>query len=135
MDPWGDGSPYVLRSSPFLTGWPRVINVVGTRGIYLVVHLVVRSVPSSSVPFPLYKPAFVTLTFYFYRNFTIRALPSTLTDEYNVYLIHQSSTLCYCLSSSGKYPSLKFIIIFFGFPTVVIYVRSISVLGFTVTYR
>ena len=104
-DPWSDDSICLLRDIPCLRGWPRVINAKRIHGIYLVVYLMVRSVPSSSVPLPLYKPASVILTFYFYRNFTIRALPSSLTNEYTVHLIHPSSTLCCYSSSISKHPS------------------------------
>ena len=64
-DPWSDSSICPLRNIPSLIGWLRVINVVGIRGIYLVVNLLERSVLSSSVLFPLYKLASSSLIFHF----------------------------------------------------------------------
>ena len=104
-DPRSDSSICLLRNIPSLTGWPRVINVVGTRGIYLVVNLLERSVLSSSVPFPLYNlpPPHSFSTFL--GNFTIRALLSPLSDKHTIHLVQPASTPFCCLSPTGKYPS------------------------------
>ena len=104
-DPCSDGSTCLLRNIPSLTSWLRVINVVGTRGIYLVVNLLERSVPSSSVSFPLYKLASSSLIFYFPQNFSTRTLPSPLSDKRTIHLVHPSSTSFCCSSPTGKYPS------------------------------
>ena len=104
-DPWSDGSICLLKNIPSLTSWPRVINVVETRGIYLVVNLLERSIPSSSVSFPLYKPASSSLIFHFPQKFFIRALQSPLLEKHTIHLVHPSSTPFCCLSPTSKYPS------------------------------
>ena len=104
-DSWSDGLICLLRNIPSLIGWPRVINVVGTRGIYLVVNLLERRVPSSFVSFPLYKPASSLFIFYFPQNFSTRTLPSPLSDKRTIHLVHLSSTSFCCSSPTGKYPS------------------------------
>ena len=78
---WSDGLICLLRNIPSLPGWPRVINVVGTRGIYLVVNLLERSVPSSSVSFPLYKPASSSLIFHFPQKFYDQSTTITLVRQ------------------------------------------------------
>ena len=121
-DSWSDGLICLLRNIPSLIGWPRVINVVGTRGIYLVINLLERSVLSSSVSFPLYKPASTSLIFHFPQKFYNQS--ASPTGKYS--------------SPTGKYssPSIKeLFIIFFRHSTIVIYFRPISVLGFTVMCR
>ena len=103
-DPWSDGSICLLRNIPSLTNWPRVINVVRVRGIYLVVNLLKQSVSSSFVSFPLYKPASSSLIFHFPQKFFIRALSSPLSEKHTVHLVHLSSTPFCCSSPTSKYP-------------------------------
>ena len=64
-NPWSDGLTCLMRNVPILTGCPRVINVVRTHEIHSVVNLLERSIPSSSVPFPLFKPTFLPFILYF----------------------------------------------------------------------
>ena len=104
-NPWSDDSICLLRNIPSLTSWPRVINVIGIRGIYLMVNLLEQSVPSSFVSFPLYKSTSSLLIFHFPKKFSIRALPSLLSDKHTIHLVHPSSTPFCCLSPTGKYPS------------------------------
>ena len=80
-NPRSDNSICLLRNIPSLTGWPRVINVVETRGIYLVVNLLERSVPSSSMPFPLYKPTSYSLIFHFPQKFYDQSATVTLARQ------------------------------------------------------
>ena len=103
-DPLSDGSICLLKNIPSLTSWPRFINVVRVRGIYLVVNLLKQNVSSSFMPFPLYKPASSLLIFHFPQKFSIRALSSPLSAKHTVHLVHLSSTPCCCSSPTSKYP-------------------------------
>ena len=104
MDPWSDSLICLLRNIPSLTGWPRVINVVGTRGIYLVVNLLEWSVPSSYVSFPLYKPASSSLIFHFPQKFYDKSATITFVRP-KYHSISASVIYTRCSSPIGKYSS------------------------------
>ena len=70
----------------------RVINVVGARGISLVVSLLERSVPHLSCH-SFYINLLLYLSFFtFHSKFTIIALLSPLIYKHTIYLVHSSST-------------------------------------------
>ena len=68
MDPWSDDLTHLLRGTLRLSSQPRVINVVGTLGVSSMVNLMERSIPSSYVSSPLYKPASSLLILYFLQR-------------------------------------------------------------------
>ena len=91
-DLWSDGLAYPLGNTLWLTGYPRVINVVGTHGMFLVVTHSDWSVSLSPVPFPLYICCFFASFFTFHNKFLIRELPSILLHRHFVYFVRPSST-------------------------------------------
>ena len=90
-DLWSDSSTCLLRNVPRLIGQPRVINVVRARGIYSVINLLERSVPSSSLSFPLYEPAFLPLILYLLQR--IYDQSATITFDKQAYHIPSASVI------------------------------------------
>ena len=124
-DPWSDGLTQLLKNMLWLIGSPRAINVVGACGTFLVVNHSYRSVPSSSLSFPLYIHASLLFIFTFHNEFTTRALPSYLSNKHTIYLVQPSTTPLlpspHC--SSGKYPlpHVEFLYHLFKFCISIIY--------------
>ena len=92
MDLWSDGITHPLGNTLWLTSYPEAINAVGTRDMFLVVIHSNRSVSSSRVPFPLYICCVFISFFTSCNKLLIKALPSTLSRCYSVYLVWLSST-------------------------------------------
>ena len=139
MDLWSDDLAHLLRSVP---GQPKAINVVRACGMFLVVSHSNQSVPSSSMPLPLYIHASFLLIFNFWNKSSIRALSSTLSTLPPIYFINYAfrllgATVSHTLlfSSTGKYFYVEFSCKLFKFSSFVIYVNSLESQRFFVTCR